>query len=78
MFGFVKKDSPESWSEPAWRAEKNWRDYQTKENILIANGNNGVANAFEVGDNTNDKYADEKMINKSIDDLKRLKEKIFQ
>ena len=39
----VKNDSPESWSLPAWRAEKggtppfkNWRDYQTKENLRIA------------------------------------------
>ena len=29
-----KNDSPESWSEPAWRADKNWRDYQTQK-ILI-------------------------------------------
>ena len=71
----VKKDSPESWSEPAWRAEINWRDYQTKENILTANDNNGVASAFEIGENIEDEYADVKMINKSIKDLKRLKEK---
>ena len=71
----VNKDSPESWSEPAWRADKNWRDYQTKENILTANENNGVATAFEIGENMEDEYADVKMINKSIKDLKRLKEK---
>lgn len=69
----VKKDSPESWSEPAWRADKDWRDYQTIENIQIANINNGTAKAFEIGYNIEDEYADVKMINKSIEDLKKLK-----
>jgi arylsulfatase A-like enzyme len=71
----VTKDSPESWSEPAWRADKDWRDYQTKENILLAKNNNGTAKAFEIGENMEDEYADVKMINKSIEDLKKLKEK---
>ena len=77
----VKNDSPESWSLPAWRAEKggtppfkNWRDYQTKENLRIANDNNGVANAFEVGIDLIEDYADTKMVNKSIKDLYKLKD----
>ena len=28
-----KNDSPKSWSLPAWRADKQWRDYQTFENF---------------------------------------------
>ena len=69
-----KNDSPESWSEPAWRADKNWRDYQTKENILIAEKNNGVSNAYEIGEDMKDKYADTKMIDKSIEKLPLLKD----
>ena len=64
-------DSPESWSIPAWRGEKNWRDYQTQENIIAAetNNNNGAAKAFEIGESLNDIYADTKMINKAIKKL---------
>ena len=67
-------DSPESWSIPAWRGEKNWRDYQTKENISAAktNNNNGAAKAFEIGENLNDDYGDTKMVNKAIEKLDEL------
>ena len=67
-------DSPESWSIPAWRGEKNWRDYQTKENIFAAktNDNNGAAKAFEIGENLNDDYGDTKMVNKAIEKLDEL------
>jgi arylsulfatase A-like enzyme len=70
-------DSPESWSTPAWRAEKNWRDYQTKENLMAAdtNNNNGAAKAFEVGENLLDDYADTKMVNKAIEKLNELTKK---
>jgi arylsulfatase A-like enzyme len=70
-------DSPESWSIPAWRAEKNWRDYQTKENLMAAdtNNNNGAAKAFEVGENLLDDYADTKMVNKAIEKLNELTKK---
>ena len=70
-------DSPESWSIPAWRAEKNWRDYQTKENLMAAdtNNNNGAAKAFEVGENLIDNYADTKMVNKAIGKLNELTKK---
>tara|TARA_B110000902_G_scaffold10929_1_gene13181 strand:- start:1086 stop:2501 length:1416 start_codon:yes stop_codon:yes gene_type:complete len=70
-------DSPESWSIPAWRGEKNWRDYQTKENIFAAktNDNNGAAKAFEIGENLNDDYGDTKMVNKAIEKLDELTEK---
>ena len=70
-------DSPESWSTPAWRAEKNWRDYQTKENLMAAdtNNNNGAAKAFEVGENLIDNYADTKMVNKAIEKLNELTKK---
>ena len=64
-----KNDSPESWSVPAWRADKNWRDYQTTNNIKIAEENNGVANAFEKGENIKDLYADTKMVSKAINEL---------
>ena len=72
-----KNDSPKSWSEPAWRAEKNWRDYQTKENILAVdtNNNNGAAKAFEVGENLIDDYADTKMVNMAIEKLDQLTKK---
>ena len=67
-------DSPESWSIPAWRGEKNWRDYQTNENIFAAktNNNNGAAKAFEIGENLNDDYGDTKMVNKAIEKLDEL------
>ena len=68
-----KNDSPESWSLPAWRADKKWRDYQTSENISLANSNSGVANAFEVGEKVQDAYADQKMIDKAISDLQTIK-----
>lgn len=70
-------DSPESWSIPAWRAQKNWRDYQTKENLMAAdtNNNNGAAKAFEVGENLMDNYADTKMVNKAIEKLNELTKK---
>ena len=70
-------DSPESWSTPAWRAEKNWRDYQTKENLsaIDTNNNDGAAKAFEVGENLIDDYADTKMVNKAIEKLDELLEK---
>jgi arylsulfatase A-like enzyme len=67
-----KNDSPKSWSLPAWRADKQWRDYQTIENIALANQNNGVANAFEVGENLEENYADEKMVDKVISDLETI------
>jgi arylsulfatase A-like enzyme len=67
-------DSPESWSIPAWRGEKNWRDYQTNENIFAAktNDNNGAAKAFEIGENLNDDYGDTKMVKKAIEKLDEL------
>ena len=68
-----KNDSPKSWSEPAWRAEKKWRDYQTDENIKLANQNNGVGNAFEIGLNLRDNYADQKMVDRVIKDLVNFK-----
>ena len=68
-----KNDSPKSWSEPAWRAEKKWRDYQTDENIKLANQNNGVGNAFEIGLNLRDKYADQKMVDRVMKDLVNFK-----
>jgi len=64
-----KNDSPESWSVPAWRADKNWRDYQTINNIKISEENNGVANAFEKGENIKDLYADTKMVSKAMNEL---------
>ena len=54
---------------PLWRADKNWRDYQTTNNIKIAEENNGVANAFEKGENIKDLYADTKMVSKAINEL---------
>jgi arylsulfatase A-like enzyme len=70
-------DSPESWSIPAWRAEKNWRDYQTRENLIAVdtNSNNGAAKAFEVGENLLDDYADTKMVNNAIKKLDELTKK---
>ena len=72
-----KNDSPKSWSEPAWRAEKKWRDYQTKENLQLAQQNDGVANAFEIGTDLEDDYADKKMIDRVNNDLK-LFTKLFE
>ena len=68
-----KNDSPKSWSEPAWRAEKKWRDYQTDENIKLANQNNGVGNAFEIGLNLRDNYADQKMVDRIMKELVNFK-----
>ena len=66
-------DSPESWSEPSWRNDNDWRDYQTTKNIKIATINNGHGPAYEFGENLNSNYADTKMIDKSINDIERLK-----
>ena len=66
-------DSPESWSEKAWRPKKDFRDYLNKKNIEIAQNNNGNGPAFEVGINTIKKYSDTKVLEKSIKDLNRLK-----
>ena len=70
-------DSPESWSIPAWRATKKWRDYQTKDNLIAVdtNKNNGAAKAFEVGEDLVDEYADTKMVNKAIEQLDELSKK---
>ena len=68
----IKEDSPECWSEPSWRPENDWRDYQTENNIKIAKNNNGHGPAYEIGPNLVSNYSDSKIIDKSINDIKRL------
>ena len=67
-------DSPESWTEKAWRPKKDFRDYLNKENIEIAQKNKGHGPAFEVGTNNTEKYIDTHVLEKSIRDLNKLKE----
>jgi len=67
-------DSKDGWSEEPWWPNVIGRDYLKKENIEIASKNkreNGPS--YEIVDTTDDAYHDGKVINKSIKDLRKLK-----
>lgn len=70
-------DCPESWSEPDWRPKKNaggaGSAYFLKENIERQKKNKkGRGPAYECADIGDFEYPDGKMIQKSINDLRRL------
>ncbi len=67
-----KQDSPNSWSEPAYHAVKNFKDYQNPENIKIFNETNKKGVSHEIGTCGDYDYADGKVLKKSVEDLKKL------
>ncbi len=64
-------DSVQSWSEPHYQPEGNWRDYQLETNIEL-NKTHEAGPPYECIDAGDSVYKDGKMIDKSISDLKRL------
>lgn len=63
----------EQWDEEWYPYKKDWRNYLSKENILLEkNGEHGYA--YENIDVKDDAYNDGKTVKKSIEDLKKLKE----
>ena len=63
----------EEWDEEWYPSSKKWRNYITEENILLeSNGKHGYA--YESPDVDDDAYNDGETANKSIEDLKKLKE----
>ena len=63
-------DSTQSWTEPHFEPEGHWRDYQLPENMELQNVKSGPA--YECVDADDSIYKDGKMIDKTINDLKRL------
>ena len=62
----------EEWDEEWYPSSKKWRNYISKENILLeSNGKHGYA--YESPDVDDDAYNDGETANKSIQDLKNLK-----
>ena len=75
-----KTDKKESWSVPPWIPADDiigkvyWRDYQTAENIEIMENNDGSGPAYENADVEDNAYFDGKVTDRSIRDLRKLKE----
>jgi arylsulfatase A-like enzyme len=75
-----KLDKKESWSELPWvplddvQGRKYWRDYLLPENIETLHAADGAGPAFEKADVEDIDYFDGKLAERSINDLKRLKE----
>ena len=75
-----KLDKKESWSEAPWlpiddvEGKKYWRDYVLEENIEIMEKNQGNGPAYENADVEDNAYFDGRIAERSIRDLKRLKE----
>ncbi len=75
-----KMDKIDSWSVPPWIpaddiAGKNfWRDYQKKENIEIMERSDGAGPAYENADVEDNAYFDGKIADRSIRDLRKLKD----
>jgi len=72
-----RNDGAGSWSEPAWRPRGQWvgRGYLRPENMAIAKaGERGLGPAYECADVDDSDYADGKIADKTISDLRRLKE----
>ena len=71
-------DSPQSWSEPAWRPNslpnEDWRNYLNPENIALKNKNNLNGPAFERADVPDNAYYDGQFADRAIAKLKMLKE----
>lgn len=75
-----KTDKIDSWSVPPWvpaddiSGKVYWRDYQTKANIEIMETNEGSGPAYENADVDDNAYYDGKITDRSIRDLKKLKD----
>jgi iduronate 2-sulfatase len=71
-----KTDGKGSWSEEAWRPKSpNWRDYHKPENIEITiNHEDHRGPAYECIDVPDNTYQDGKIAEKTIQDLRRMKE----
>lgn len=74
------EDGVGSWSEEPWHPvqeveDKNWRNYITKANLDIAAENKGSALPYELAEVHDTAYFDGKTAQKTIADLKKLKEK---
>ncbi len=72
-----RTDSKESWSEEPWRPKGEWggRGYLLDENYEIAKeSDRGLGPAYEAADVEDNEYADGKTADKSISDLRRMKE----
>jgi arylsulfatase A-like enzyme len=71
-------DSPQSWSEPAWRPNslpgQDWRNYLNPENIALKDKNNLNGPAFERADVPDNAYYDGQFADRAIARLKTLKE----
>ena len=70
-----QEDRKESWDEN-WRPQvvTTWRDYQLPENIALDSGGRLRGPAYECGDVDDSAYFDGKIANKSINDLRKLKQ----
>lgn len=71
-------DAKGSWSEQPWNPEVtggNWRDYVSQAAQQIAADNNGAGPAYECADVQDSQYRDGKLADKTMADLKRLKDK---
>ncbi len=69
------KDDIDGWSEEPWQPKGVWRDYLLEENKAIAAKNRRKAGpAFEVADVEDNAYRDGRIADRSIADLKRLKD----
>ncbi|MEX0332005.1 MAG: sulfatase [Puniceicoccaceae bacterium] len=67
-------DTPESWSEPAWKPDQGHARYLIAENAAIAEQNpKGRGPAFEAAEVPDNAYPDGMVADKAISDLHRLK-----
>ncbi|MEI7807394.1 MAG: sulfatase [Verrucomicrobiota bacterium] len=70
-------DSPQSWSEPAWRPNSlpkdDWRNYLNPSNVALAQKNNLNGPAFERADVPDNAYYDGWFADRAIAKLKTLK-----
>ena len=71
-----QQDSPQSWSEPAWRPrpEHGGRDYMLPRNIAIAKRRRGIGPAYECADVPDEAYRDGKIARRAMEELRRLKQ----
>lgn len=70
-----RDDTPESWSEPAWKPELPTSAYLVPENAAVAKANpKGRGPAFEAAEVPDNAYADGLLAEKAISDLHRLKD----
>jgi arylsulfatase A-like enzyme len=70
-----RSDDAEAWSKEPWRPSGHWRDYRDPANIALSKRRKRkAAAAFESPDVADDDYFDGKIANRTIADLRRLKD----